>query len=141
MGAPAPSYAAATLEGDTVSLEGLRGSAVLLNVWATWCAPCRHEMPELQALQDRYGGRGLEVVGVSVDRAGAADEIRSFLEEVGVTYTILHDPGERVTDLFSVYGLPATFLIDREGTVVWRRIGPLRADEAELAEVLDEILS
>src|SRR5690606_2860792 len=96
----APDYAAATLAGDTISLEGLRGQAVLVNSGATWCPPCREEMPELQALEDEYGPRGLRVVGVSIDGRGAEDAVRSFLEDYGIAFTILHDPDERVTRRF-----------------------------------------
>lgn len=126
--------------GDTVSLRSLRGEVVLLNVWATWCTPCREEMPELEALRDAFGSRGLRVVGVSVDREGVDERIREFLRETGVEYTILRDPREEISNLFSIYGLPATFLVDREGILVWRRIGPLRADEEALRRVLERTL-
>jgi thiol-disulfide isomerase/thioredoxin len=78
-GDPVPAYAAPNLNGDTVALATLRGQAVVLNVWATWCAPCREEMPELQALHERFHGRGLRVLGVSIDASGSEDPIRYFL--------------------------------------------------------------
>src|SRR5687768_2916004 len=119
VGDPAPEYAAPDLTGDTVALAALRGQAVLLNVWATWCAPCREEMPELQALHERFGTRGLRVLGVSVDASGSEDPIRYFLEEFGVSFTILHDPGDRVSRVFRLTGVPETFLIRSEE----RRVG------------------
>src|SRR5690606_9627000 len=87
IGDVAPDYGAPTLGGDTIRLESLRGSPVLLNVWATWCPPCREEMPALQELHERYADRGLRVVGVSVDSRGAEAAIRQFLDEGGLTFT------------------------------------------------------
>jgi peroxiredoxin len=122
-GDPAPSYQAATLAGDTVSLASLRGEPVMLNIWATWCIPCREEMPALEALHRQYADAGLRIVGVSVDAAGLTRDIEAFLGDVGVTFTILHDPAERVTRQFRTIGVPETFLIDRDGVIVRRWIG------------------
>jgi cytochrome c biogenesis protein CcmG/thiol:disulfide interchange protein DsbE len=123
VGDPAPAYAAPDLTGDTVALAALRGQAVLLNVWATWCAPCREEMPELQALHERFATRGLRVLGVSVDASGSEDPIRYFLDEFGVSFTILHDPADRVSRLFRLTGVPETFLIDRHGRIAHHWFG------------------
>jgi peroxiredoxin len=136
-GDPAPSFAASILGGDTLRLQELRGEAVMLNVWATWCAPCREEMPGLQLLHEAYAGRGLRVVGVSIDSRGAESAIRSFLEDHGITFTILHDPAEIVQRQFRTSGVPETFLIDAEGTIVHRWIGkfdPLDADVTRRVE-------
>jgi len=124
-GGPAPPLEAVSLAGDTVSLKDLRGSPVLLNLWATWCTPCRKETPYLQELHERFGERGLQVVGVSVDSRSARRDVDDFVEEFGVTYRILHDPEMRSMDMFSVLGLPATYLIDRGGRIRWRKIGPI----------------
>ena len=134
-----PWFAAPTLEGDTVTVADLRGSPVLLNLWATWCPPCRAETPYLQSVHARYDGR-LRTVGVTVDNRGAADQVRDFVGEAGVTYEILHDPTMRAMDLFGVPGLPGTFLLDRDGVVTFVRIGPVMegdpAFEAALADLL-----
>ena len=140
VGATAPEYAARTLDGDTVSLAELRGQAVLLNVWATWCPPCRKEMPDLQALHEELGPRGLNVVGVSIDAAGADEIVREFLDEYGITYTILRDSDERVSSAFPAQGVPITVLIDPKGTIVWRHLGPLTADQPDLREALERAL-
>lgn len=137
----APDFAAATLAGDTVSLEGLRGEAVLLNIWATWCPPCREEMPELQALDEEYGPRGLRVVGVSIDGRGAEDAVRRFLEDYGIGFTILHDPDERVTRAFRTAGVPETFLIGRDGRVAARWIGMLKPDDPTIRERIEKALA
>jgi cytochrome c-type biogenesis protein len=126
-----PAFGAPVLDGDSLQLASLRGQPVLLNVWATWCPPCREEMPALQTLHEEYGPRGLRVVGVSVDSHGSEATIRRFLEEGGYSFTILHDAADAVSRQFRTIGVPETFLIDGEGRVVRRWIGkfdPLAAD-------------
>lgn len=140
VGAPAPEYVAATLAGDSVSLASLRGNVVLLNLWATWCAPCRHEVPFLQSLHERHGKDGLAVVGVSLDARGARQAVEEFAREYGVTYRILVDPEMRAMDTYRVLGLPASFLIDRSGTLRWMRFGPLAADDVEFTQALEAML-
>jgi len=136
LGESAPAYGALDMAGDSVRLADLRGEVVLLNVWATWCIPCRREVPELQALHTELAGKGLRVVGVSVDASGSEDVVRSFAEEFGMTYTILRDPGEVVSSRFRIQGVPASLLIDRQGTVIWRHIGPFEKDNPALREAL-----
>lgn len=118
-----PAYAAVNLVGDTVHLADLRGEVVVLNLWATWCHPCREEMPALQALHEAFADRGLQVVGVSIDGRSSAGLIPGFLEEVGVTFPILRDPEERVVRAFTTMGVPETFLIGRDGVLLHRWIG------------------
>jgi peroxiredoxin len=137
-GSPAPSFAAVTLHGDTVSLESLQGAPVLLNLWATWCAPCRRETPFLQTVHEKYAPRGLQVVGVTTDTRAALPDVEDFLHEFGVTYLILHDPDARSMDLFSAIGLPATYLIGRDGIVLWARVGPVSEDDRDFEKALDE---
>jgi cytochrome c-type biogenesis protein len=141
IGTVAPSYVAATLAGDSVSLEDLRGQVVLLNLWATWCVPCRTETPYLQSVFERYRDRGLRVVGVSQDVGDARRDIEEFIEEYGVTYTILHDPRMRGLDLYRVIGLPGSFLIDREGVLRWLQYGPIREGDSGFLRALEDALS
>lgn len=122
-GEPVPAYAAVDLAGDTLALADLRGEVVVLNLWATWCHPCREEMPALQRLHETYGDRGLRILGVSIDGRSSAELIPGFLEEVGVTFPILRDPEERVVRAFTTMGVPETFLIGRDGTLLHRWIG------------------
>ena len=140
VGTEAPAYAAETIDGDTLSLNSLRGQVVLLNVWATWCVPCRKEMPELQALAQQHGSAGLRVVGVSVDESGSDEVIRQFTKDLGITYTVLRDPGERINDLFYVIGVPASFLIDRTGRIAWRFQGPFSRNDSTLQAALQAAL-
>jgi thiol-disulfide isomerase/thioredoxin len=141
VGAQAPSYVAAGLPGqDSVRLGSLRGSVVLLNVWATWCIPCRHEIPELQALHQQYSGRGLRVVGVSVDDAGADADVADFMQSFGMRYTVARDAGDRVSEIFAIPGVPASFLIDRAGVVRWRHLGPFKSTDTKFLQVLQKLL-
>lgn len=140
VGDKVPEYGATTLSGDSVTLASLRGSPVLLNIWATWCPPCRKEMPDLQELHERYSPQGLKVVGVSIDAGGADQAVAQFLEEYGVTYTILRDPGDRIASVFMTQGVPVTILIDADGTVLWRRLGPVSAEDEGLATALRRAL-
>ena len=136
----APTYSAVTLAGDSVSLEGLRGSPVLLNVWATWCGPCRQEIPELQALHETFGPEGLRVVGVTVDSRSAAGEVRAFMEEFGITYDIWWDPDQTAVSRFSAMGVPLTVLIGPDGRIRWRHLGALPPDDPGLREAIRGLL-
>ncbi|MCE2455817.1 MAG: TlpA family protein disulfide reductase [Gemmatimonadetes bacterium] len=137
---PAPDYAAANLAGDTLALSDLEGEVVLLNLWATWCAPCRHETPFLQSIYERYRERGFRVVGVSQETSDAADQIAQFTDEYGVTYTILHDTQLRGDRIYHAPGLPATFLIDREGVLRWLRYGPVDETTDGFIDAIEEAL-
>lgn len=141
VGEPIAAFAATSFAtGDTVSLESLRGQPVLLNLWATWCAPCRYETPYLQSLYEKYQERGLEMVGVSIDSPGNADLAMDFLAEHGVTYIQLHDPDQRSMDVYSVLGLPATFLIDAEGVVRLTRPGPVLETDTGFTDLIETLL-
>ena len=140
VGAPAPAYATVALNGDSVSLASLRGKVVLFNIWATWCHPCRAEIPELRALQARYQDRGLELVGVSVDADGTDDAIRGFMDEFRMTYQVWRDPDERVSTRFLALGVPATYLIDRDGILRWRKTGPIAPNDSSLLAAIERAL-
>ncbi len=141
VGSPAPSYAAVSLAGDSVSLAKLRGQVVLLNVWATWCHPCRAEIPQLRALHAKHASQGLALVGVSVDLDGTDETIRQFMTEFQMTFPIWRDPDERVLSRFLVVGVPATFLIDREGILRWRHTGPISPTDTTLTAALTKALA
>lgn len=140
IGAPVPAYRGVSLAGDSVALADQRGKVVLLNVWATWCHPCREEIPELRALHERYRGRGLELIGVSVDAQGNEDGIREFMKEFQMAYPVWHDPDERVSTRFLVVGVPATFLVDRSGILRWRKTGPIQPGDTSLTNAIERAL-
>jgi peroxiredoxin len=122
-GNPAPAWEGETLDGTVVALANLEGEVVMLNIWATWCAPCIREMPGLEALHRHFDGQGLHVVGASVDRGSARGDVASFVDELDVTFTILLDPDQRVMNRFRTMGVPETFLIGRDGVIAHRWIG------------------
>lgn len=117
-GDPAPPFTALALDhGSEFSSAELLGAPYLLNVWATWCAPCRYEMPELQQLHDAYSARGFQVVGVSVDGRSDGPLIQEFAAEVGVSFPLYHQPSQEIMDAYFLNGLPASFLVDAEGRI------------------------
>jgi cytochrome c-type biogenesis protein len=141
IGEPARSFEATTLAGEAVTLESLQGKVVLLNFWATWCTPCRMETPYLESVFQEYSERGFEIVGISMDTGDAAEDVAMFVDEYEVSYTILHDPQMRGMELYQILGLPATFLIDREGVLRWMRYGPIPEGDAEFLRALEDVLS
>lgn len=128
-------------QGQARSLADFRGKVVLLNIWATWCAPCRREMPALDRLQSALGGAGFEVVALSIDRAGIA-AVRKFYAEVGVRNLAIYidNSGKAARELGAV-GLPVTLLIDREGRELGRLMGPAEWDAPEIVEFLRRVVS
>ena len=139
-GSSAPDYAAVSLDGKEVSLADLRGEPVLVNLWATWCGPCRREMPELAALSRRHAANGLRVVGISVDEAASAGKVRRFVRDRKIPYTILCDGEDRASGVFGVPALPGTFLFDREGVLVWSRVGVIEPGDPDLKAALKKAL-
>jgi cytochrome c biogenesis protein CcmG, thiol:disulfide interchange protein DsbE len=137
---PAPPYSAVTLEGDSMSLSQFDGEPVLLNVWATWCAPCRVEIPELQALHEQHADRGLRVVGVTVDSRAARNDILQFIDEFGMTYDVWWDPDHTVLNRFGGAGVPLTVLIDRDGNIAWRHLGMFQRGDPELLAALERAM-
>jgi cytochrome c-type biogenesis protein len=140
VGLEAPSYAARNLSGDSVSLALLRGKPVLLNVWATWCLPCKEEIPYLESLHAKHAAQGLQIVGVSVDARGEEEKINEFAKDFRMTYPIWRDPDERVNSRFLAIGVPSTYLIDRDGILRWKHLGTLRATTPGFAEALEAVL-
>jgi len=123
VGRPAPEFALSDLSGRAVRLANFQGQVVFLNVWATWCEPCRQEMPSMQELYERLGGPGFEILAVSADQGDGGD-VREFVRSLGLTFPVLRDPEQQIASRYSVTGYPETFVIDRNGTVVEHAIGP-----------------
>lgn len=119
-----PEYAVTTRRGEPLSAEALRGRVVLVNVWATWCLPCRAEMPALQQLATAYEAEGMVLLGLSVDR-GSAAKVDAFLAERGVTYPVAIVGAGVVAAFGGVRGYPTSFLIDRQGVVRHTVMGPV----------------
>lgn len=140
-GAEAPNFHAVNLAtGDSVTLADYRGEVVLLNLWATWCAPCRVEMPSMQRLYEELGPHGLKIVALSVDQLGG-DRVREFADEMGLTFDILHDRSGNVEIDYQTTGLPETVILDREGVIVHKAIGPVEWDEEVQKDRLRRMLN
>jgi cytochrome c biogenesis protein CcmG, thiol:disulfide interchange protein DsbE len=119
-----PSYSVITRDGRVLTADSLRGRVVLVNVWATWCAPCRVEMPALQQLADAYASEGVVVLGLSVDRGPAAD-VDAFLAEREITYPVAIVDDRTVAAFGGVRGYPTSLLLDRDGVVRHAVVGPI----------------
>ena len=122
VGSRAPDFAANTLGSDGAAprvktLADYEGEVVVLNIWATWCGPCRVEMPSIEALHRTLGPKGLKIVAVSIDDAGSEAAIREFATEYGLTFEILHDPSGKIRALYQTTGVPETFVIGRDGVI------------------------
>ncbi len=137
----APDFQALALEDlRTVSLSDFRGSAVLVNLWATWCGPCRFETPYLESVYEEHQDQGLHIAGVSVDSRSSLDAVRQFVADNGVTYDILLDPDMVSTDAFGAIGLPASFLIGADGVILFDRVGPILEDDPAFLAALEDAL-
>jgi thiol-disulfide isomerase/thioredoxin len=138
---PLPPLTFETLDGQPASLADFAGKVVVLNLWATWCAPCREEMPGLDRLQAQFAGRDLVVLALSVDRAGP-ERVRKFLDEVGVKQLhVYRDPKAAATRAVKVPGLPATILVDRKGQEVGRVLGIAQWDGPAAVAVMEKLLA
>jgi thiol-disulfide isomerase/thioredoxin len=114
-----PAFAFKDLAGNVVSSDQFAGKVLLVDVWATWCPPCKEEMPRFQELQEEYGPQGFEVIGISIDPSPAA--AARFAAELGITYRLLHHPA--VMQEWGLLGLPTTLVVDRDGTVFRKIVG------------------
>jgi cytochrome c biogenesis protein CcmG, thiol:disulfide interchange protein DsbE len=126
VGSDAPPFAARTIDepAQVKSIEAYRGQVVLLNIWATWCVPCRMEMPSMEALHQRYVSKGLHVVAVSVDDAPESVEaIHEFVQAYQLGFEVLHDPTRDIERRYQTSGVPQTFLIGRDGVIRKEVIG------------------
>jgi peroxiredoxin len=108
--------------GDSVPLARYEGSVVLLNIWATWCEPCRVEMPSMQRLHEEFAAEGLKIVAVSIDQADA-QVVLDFQREYALTFDILHDQSRSIERVFQTTGVPESFVLNREGRIVKKVIG------------------
>ena len=127
-------------DGRSRALSDFRGKFVLLNIWATWCIPCRKEMPTLDRLQSTLGGNGFEVVAMSIDRGGL-DVVRKFYGEIGVSHlaTYIDASGRTFRDL-AIVGLPTTLLIHRAGREIGRHVGPAEWDAPDTIAFLRRLI-
>jgi peroxiredoxin len=124
VGFPAPNFTFPDLNGRQISLSDQRGKVVLINIWATWCPPCKQEMPSMQKLYERFKGENFEILAVSIDSTGR-DAVAPFMRTMNLTFPALLDSKEDIRTLYGVTGVPESFIIDKEGIVVEKIIGPI----------------
>lgn len=139
VGQPAPEFSLTDLQDRAVRLANLKGKVVFLNVWATWCEPCRAEMPSMQALYDKLRGPSFEMLAVSADQGGKPI-VEAFVREMALGFPVLLDPEQQISSRYGVTGYPETFIIDRNGRVVAHEIGPRRWDAPEAREALQTLI-
>jgi thiol-disulfide isomerase/thioredoxin len=137
---PVPELTFFDADRKEVTLADFRGKVVVLNLWATWCAPCRREMPSLDRLQAKHGGEGLEVIALSLDRGDIA-KVRAFFDELAISHlAVYQDPKGRAGHELAAPGLPTTVVIDRAGQEVGRLLGPAEWDSAEALAVIEQLI-
>jgi peroxiredoxin len=112
---PAPDFTLKSRSGENIKLSELRGNVVMVNFWASWCGPCRQEMPLLQQLYERYQGMGFTLLGINVDEQPAAAQ--KMLKEIPVNFPILYDSSNKVSKQYQVKAMPSTFMVDRDGNI------------------------
>jgi len=136
----APDFTLKNLAGETISLSSLRGKVVFLNVWATWCGPCREEMPSIQALYDEFShDPNFVVLAVSEDSEGR-NAVDSYVQGNALRFNVLLDPQNLVGDAYDVSGIPETFIIDRAGRIVAHHVGPYDWSKSEMHDALRELI-
>jgi peroxiredoxin len=135
----APDFAVPGLGGERIALQGLRGIVVFVNFWATWCPPCKEEMPAMERLYRRYKDHGFTIVAISIDTA-APDAVRRFAKTLGLTFPIGLDPRLEVANRYSVRVLPSSFLVDRQGRTIAFAMGPRDWDGTAAHAVIESLL-
>ncbi len=135
----APEFTIPRLGSGSLSLKELRGQLVFLNFWATWCLPCKEEMPSMERLYQRYKARGFIIAAISLD-SGGTKPVASFVKKLGLTYPIGLDPKLEVANKYTARALPSSFLIDRTGNTVAVALGPRDWDSAGARALIERLL-
>jgi cytochrome c biogenesis protein CcmG/thiol:disulfide interchange protein DsbE len=143
LGSKAPDFKAYTLDSvpRQKSLADYRGQVLLINVWATWCLPCRVEMPSIEELHKAYGPKGLKIVAVSIDDPGTDAGIRAFAKQYGLTFEILHDATGKIVDQYDISGYPETFIVGRDGVIRKKLMTATDWNAPEARALVDRLLT
>ena len=139
VGTTLPPYTAKMIDGKTFDVAAEHGTVVFLNLWATWCGPCRFEIPELQSMHNKYASRGFKVVGVSLDDTGV-EGVKEFVTKNSMTYPIAYDPDGKIAAILQSSVLPTSVIVDRSGHIVWKRYGAVSMSDPTLTEALTRAL-
>ena len=135
----APNFRLQSLDHGEISLLSLKGKLVFISFWATWCTPCKAEMPSMEALYLDFKDKGLEILAISNDIGGARD-VQPFVDSIGVTYPILLDADFRVDDRYLIRSVPTTILVDRDGIITHRIVGAMNWDSTESRNLIQKLL-
>lgn len=122
VGSIAPQFTLDDINGKSVSLNDYKGKVIILDFWATWCPPCREEIPDFIALQNEYGKKGLQIIGIAVDRDGIKS-VKPFYENMGMNYPVLLTDGKVESRYGGIRAIPTTFIIDKKGSIVKKYVG------------------
>ena len=133
----APNFQLQDLDGQSVSLSELRGSPIILNFWATWCGPCRSEMPFIQEIYKEWQGRGLVVLAINLKEAPS--EVSQFMQKNNLSFTVLLDTGGEAAQIYDIFAIPTTLFIDRDGIIRERKLGAFLNKE-EIEDKLGKIM-
>jgi peroxiredoxin len=134
----APDFTLKSLDGGNLRLDEYRGQVVLINFWASWCGPCRQEMPLLDRLHQRYEDTGFAVLGVNVE--GEVAPAREIVDKTNVSFPVLIDKGQLVSELYKLEAMPSTVVVDRDGRIRYIHRGYKPGDEAKYVEVVKELI-
>jgi peroxiredoxin len=135
----APDFTLKSVDGTNMRLKEYRGQVVLINFWASWCGPCRQEMPLLERIDERYKDAGFTVLGVNVEgKPGPAKEVAA---KAGVSFPVLVDEGQKVSELYDLESMPSSIVVDRDGVVRYVRRGYKPGDEAKYLEVVKQLIN
>lgn len=136
---PAPDILLAAMDGSPLKLSELKGKVVLLNFWATWCPPCREEVPSMVRLNNIMSGKPFQMLAVSIDEGGKP-AVESFLNSIGQSLPAYIDPTTKAAKIYGITGVPETFIIDRNGIIAKKVIGPLEWDNKEVIDFLENLM-
>jgi cytochrome c biogenesis protein CcmG/thiol:disulfide interchange protein DsbE len=143
LGSKAPDFSAVTLDSAprTKTLADYRGQVLMINVWATWCLPCRVEMPSIEALHKDFAPKGLKIVAVSIDDPGTEQTIRAFAKQYGLTFEILHDAKGAITEAYDITGYPETFIVGRDGVIRKKLMSATDWNSPDARALVDRLLT
>jgi len=126
------------LGGENVSLSSYKGKVVILNFWATWCPPCRAEMPSMETLYKSFNGQGLEILAVDIGEDSPT--VQKFVRSNGYTFPILLDSSKKISSIYGIKAIPTTYIIDREGKIIGRVIGSIKWDNKKVITAIEALI-
>jgi peroxiredoxin len=136
---PAPDFTLPGLNGGLISLSDFKGNVVLVNVWATWCPPCVHEMPSMEKLHQQFKDENFKILAVSIDLSGAK-AVAPFMKKHNLTFEALIDPAGTIQIAYGVYGIPQSFIINKQGNIIKKIIGPIDWATPEIFRFLRDLI-